>query len=303
MTIQRISTYAVHQGTMADVNKTQADLFDLQKQISSGFKTDRFEGLAGQVEHFVSLEAKIRKTQTYIQQNEVVIARLNTTQKTVGDIIDIADQMQNLITLRRNPAAADNMAFKQQMLSLRTTAAAMLNTTFEGRYLFGGTNTNTPPVNDNPFPAPVAPGVPDDGYYQGSKENLTVRAQDGYEIEYNIRADDIGFQQMFAAVDLALSGDETDSDVLLGKAIDLINQAIDNINAAQAETNSNIVSLQNINERHVELKLYWEGVKEEVIKTDILSASTKVALDQAILQASFSAFSTINQLRLADFLR
>lgn len=303
MTIQRISTYAVHQGTLLDVNRVQTSLIDLQKQISSGFQTDTFEGLSGKVEHFTSLEAKIRKSTTYIEQNQVVLSRLNTMQTNIDRVIELADKMQDLIVLRRNPAAGNSLQFRQQMLSLRTAAVSELNSTFEGRYIFGGTRTNVPPVLDNPFQGPIAPGVPDDNYYQGSKENLIVRADDRYEIEYNIRADDLAFQQLFSAIEQALQGDLGDSDAVLADAQALITTGIESIISTQARVNSNIVALEEVNVRHQDLKLYWTGVKEELINTDLVSASTQVALDQAILQASFQAFARVNELRLADFLR
>lgn len=302
MTIQRISTFAVHQGLLQDVNKVQSNLFDLQKQISSGVKTQNFEGLATQVEPFTAVEAKIRRTETYLQQNSLIISRLNTTSQHLDTVIEMADQVQDLIILRRNPATGQDLNFVGQMESLRQTIAGALNESYEGRYLFGGTNTGRPPVITDPIPDPVTPGVADNNYYQGSTENITVRAQDSYEFEYNVRADNLGFQQLFSAMALAVQGDVSNTDGVLADAQDLINEAIENIIADQTRVNGQIVSLENINLRHDELRLYWQGIREEIINTDILAVSTEVAVDQAVLQASFQSFATINRLNLADFL-
>ncbi len=301
MTIQRISTFAVHQRTQGDVSRVQTDLFGLQKQLSSGFKTDTFSGLNGQVEQFTSLEAKIRKSDVYIENNSVALSRLNTTQVTMDKIIQTVDSIEDLMTLRRNPANAQSMNFPQQLDGLRTVINSLLNTSFEGRYIFGGTNTNTPPVIE-PTPDPAAVGVPDDGYYQGSKEDVTLRAQDNLEIAYGLRADETGFQKVYAAISMALKGHASNSDTAISDSQQLLQDGLQDILAAQARVNSNIVAVQNINERHSDLKLYWKGVSEEVIKTDIVSTSTSVAEDQAILQATFQSFATINRLRLVDFL-
>lgn len=305
MTIQRISTYAVHQSTLRDSSRVQSELATLQGQLSSGYKTDKFSGLDGNVEQFVQLDAKIRKTDTYINNNELVLARLNTTQVTMEKLIQVADDMENLMVLRRNPANADNLNFSAQLDALRKTATALLNTTFEGRFIFGGTRTDTPPVMDPP-PASVEAGVPDAGYYQGSDENITVRTQDNFEIQYNVRADDSGFQKMFAAINLAISADtglEEGVDEKIQQSIQLMQDGLSDMNTAQTKVNSNIVTLTEINARHTDLKLYWKGVKEQAINTDIVSASTAVAINQAILQASFQAFARINQLKLSDYLR
>jgi flagellar hook-associated protein 3 FlgL len=304
MTIQRISTYAVHQSTLRDSTRVQSELANLQGQLSSGKKTDKFLGLDGNVEQFVQLDAKIRKTDVYINNNELVLARLNTTQVTMEKLMQVSDDMENLMVLRRNPANADNLNFAAQLDALRKTATSLLNTTFEGRFIFGGTRTDTPPVMD-PQPAPIEEGVPDAGYYQGSNENLIVRSQDNFDIEYNVRADNSGFQKMFAAIDLAISADTSltqGADEKIQKAIQLMQDGLSDMNTAQTKVNGNIVTLTDINARHNDLKLYWKGVKDQAINTDIVSASTAVALNQAILQASFQTFARINQLKLSDYL-
>ncbi len=302
MTIQRISTYSVHQSTLRDTSKTQSELAKLQGQLSSGYKTDRFVGIDKQVEQYIGLDAKIRKTDIYIENNAVVLSRLNTTQVTMEKLIDVTNDIQNLMVQRRNPALAKNINFKERLNALRTTAVSLLNTTFEGRFIFGGTRTDTPPVSDTVIP-PITEGVPDAGYYKGSTENLKARTQDNFDIEYNVRADDAGFQKMFAAIDLGLKGDTENSDVKISNAIKLAQEGLSDINAAQTKVNSNIVTVNDINDRHNDLKLYWKGVQEDVIKTDIISVSTAVSINQAILQASFQAFAKINQLKLSDYLR
>lgn len=304
MTIQRISTFAVHQGTLRDTSRVQSELANLQGQLSSGFKTDQFYGLDGQVEQYIQLDARIRKTDIYMENNEVILSRLNTTQVTMDKLIAIADDVEDLMTLRRNPTAAQNLNFPARLDALRKTATALLNTTFEGRFIFGGTRTDIPPVIE-PVPAPVETGVPDAGYYQGSSENLTARVQDNFDIEYNVRADDAGFQNFFAAIDLAIeghNGEASEADETIQDAIKMIQESLAGMNTAQTKVNSNIVAINDINSRHSDLKLYWKTVKEEVINTDIVSVSTTVALNQAILQASFQAFARINQLRLSDYL-
>jgi flagellar hook-associated protein 3 FlgL len=301
MAIQRISTFSIHQRTLTDVNRVQSDLFDKQKQLSSGFTTDTFGGIQGQVEQFTFLEAKIRKSDTYIEDNSVVLSRLNTSQTTLDKIIDISDKLEDLMTLWRNPTSTDGLNFSQQADALRKTAVTFLNSTFEGKFLFSGTRTDVPPVIE-PVPDPVAEGVPDDGYYQGSNDSQVLRAQDNYEMEYSVRANESGFQKMLAAVSLSITADSENSDDKMAQALDMLQEGLDEIVAIQTRVNSNIVTLNDINQQHTDLKLYWKGVSEGIINTDIVKVSSSVAVDQAVLQATFQAFAGINRLRLVDFL-
>ena len=306
--VNRISTYSVFNNTLRDVNTVQANLFDLQGQISSGLKTDNFAGLAGQVEQFTFLEAKIKKTTRFEENNAVNISRLQTMNVSLDQIIDIADEMENLMVLRRNPGIEEDIGFQEQMRNKIEALASELNATFEGRFMFGGTKSNVNPVIIDPeVPQPIEFGTLDRGYYQGSDENQTIRASETVAFEAEVRADDVAFQKMFHAAYWALDADtildDPDlEDETLRNAIDMIQSGLQDVIAIQADVNIDITNLQDINERHEQLRLYWQGVTEEVSKTDILSASTKVAVDQAVLQATFQAFAGVNSLRLVDFL-
>jgi len=306
MSITRISTYARHQTTLQNVNVVQKRLYDTQDQLSSGIKTRDFKGLTGQVEQFTGLEAKIKRTDEYIKNNQVAVSRLQSTNKALDQIIDIADNIKNLIILRRNPANANSIAFEQQLVALRQTFAGQLNSNEEGRYLFSGTKTNIPPVIEDPIiPEPVNSGVPDDNYYQGGKDDIILRAQENIEIRYNVRADDEGFQQLFASISLALEAhslSDTTTDQKLANSLQMVSDGLQRVITVQSEVNANTVIINDINDRHDGLKLYWKGLTETVSKTDVLAASTQVAMDQAVLQASFQSFAQLNRLRLVDYL-
>jgi len=307
MPIGRISTFSIFTTTMRDVSRTQESLFNVQAQISSGLKSETFKGLNGEVEQFVQLESKISKSRMYEQNNSVNISRAETTNVALDQIIKIAQDMNNLMVLRRNPALEDDIAFDVQIRSQIRSLARELNTTFDGRYIFGGTRTNINPVVVDPdVPAPVTVGELDANYYQGAAEDSQARVDENTLISIDVRADHVGFQRLFGAAALALAAhaepDANESDDMLVKAIDMIQEGIKDVTAVQAETNTNVLLMRNVNDRHKQLQLYWQGVTESVSKTDVLAASSKLAMDQAVLQASFQAFSTVNRLRLVDFL-
>lgn len=299
--ITRTSTYASFSNLMGNIGRVQTNLFDSQNQLSSGFKTNQFSGMSGQVEQFVSLEAKIRVTTNYMENNAQNISRLETTKEAISQITDKVDEMENLITLRRNPALAQDIGFEQQMRAMMDSVAGELNITFEGKYLFSGTRTNERPVTE-PVTAPFQTGTPDDSYYNGSKEDVILRAEDNVEFPYRVRADNSAFQKIFAAAHQAIEGHTANSDTSLVAAFDLLQEGLQEVIALEATVSADILAIENIVSRQTSLNLYWKGVSEQVVNTDILGVSTKLSVDQTILQASFQAFATINQLRLSNFL-
>jgi flagellar hook-associated protein 3 FlgL len=303
MPLTRISTYAQQQLTLRDVTNTESRLTDLQNQISSGFKSSNYEGLAGQVEPLAAVDHKLSKTQNYLENNSVALTALHTTDNALSQLIQSANELKNEVLLRRNDSFGNAPEFQDEVQGAWKQITAQLNSTSGGRYVFSGSATNTQAVDDSNFPLLAAVGIPDDGYYTGSKQDITLRAQDNFDLKYNIRADDPAIQKIFAGIAMAALGGTTGDDTTLKQAYDLLADGIQDVTSLQAENNTNIVTVNNINDQHNAQNLYWKGVKEDMVNTDIVSASTQVATNQGILQASFQIFARITSLRLSDYLR
>ncbi len=303
MAVGRISTFALHQTTLRDTSKAQVNLADLQQQLSSGQKSQDFAGLGGNdSEQFLLLENKIAKTDIYLNNNKIVTTRLNATDNILSQVIETASNLKSLISQRRN-AASNSAAFPETLRGAWQSLVSQLNTSMEGRYLFSGTRTDTAPVNPDVFPTIGEDQVPNDDYYQGSEENINLRADDNTEITYNVRADDEGIKKIFAGLAMAMKGHDNVSDAELSKAYDLVEEGLDGVISSRAIVNQNKISVDTINNRHESFKLYFQEVKESIGNADLVSVSTQVAINQGILQAAFQAFAKINSLKLSDFLR
>ena len=302
MAIGRIGTYAIFQSTLKDMGNTQNQLINLQMQLSSGLKAQDYAGISSQAEQFLDIEKKITQSDTYLKNNKLVDARLQITSSALDRIIEAATTLKNIISTRRSGVQGTLNAFAEQLTDQWQTISAQLNISSEGRYLFSGTATDVKPVDTTALPELTSLGVPDDGYYQGSKENIVIRAHEEISFEYNVRADNSAFQKIFAGISMGKYGDTNNDDDALARAYDLVEGGLKDVITLQATVNSNKVAIDDINTQHQSLKLYWQGLKEEIVNTDLVSVSTQVAINQGILQASFQAFARINSLRLSDFL-
>ena len=300
--VSRISTYALHNTTINNFNKLQGDLSVLQDQVSSGLKGRDFEAYNGQVEQLVGLEKEVNRLNEYIENNAVTVSRLQTQENSLSQLIDISNSVFNLM-VGENPGNANPAVFTEQMNQLRFAIADELNVNIAGRYLFGGTRTDLPPVIDEPeVPGAFVAGVPDDGYYQGSKENVTSRAQDNVEFEYEARADNPAFQKLFTAMSLAEEGSAEGDRAKMDAAKDLAQEATEEIIALQASVSSRRVDVDRITQKHTQQVLYFTGVVEDIANVDTVAAASRIAIDQATLTATFQVFARISSLRLSDFL-
>jgi flagellar hook-associated protein 3 FlgL len=297
----RVSSFAVHSNLLKDVMRTQSSIYDFQNQLSSGLKSTTYSGIAGSVEMFTDLGAKVRRADRYIENITIATTRLNTINRSLDDVVQQAENMKALMTQWRS-VDSKNINATPQFLQAQQALGAALNVSMEGRYLFGGTKTNTAPVDTN-FQPPVTFGVADAGYYNGSTENMTFRAQETYEFSYNVRADNPALQKIFTAISMGIQADGEQSDEKMVAALDMLSEGLKEVLAVQAEVNVNVLGLKDIAARHEATQTYYRGLTDDVIKTDIVEVSTKVAYHQTIIQASYQAFAAINSLKLADYLR
>lgn len=302
--VGRISTYGVHQSLLRDSTRTQTNIFDLQNQLSSGLKSGTFSGLGGGVEQFADLESRMSRGQSYVDGGNIVAGRLDVMDNALNSIITTATDIKTLITLRRNAAVGDSVAYQAQLEGKWKELVAEMNATNEGRYLFSGTATNVPAVESNVFPVLQQDGVPDTGYYHGSNDDVSMRIDDSVSITYNVRGNDPAFQKIFAGIAMAGKfGTQAGESPQMQQAYDLIAEGVNDVIGVRAVVNGNKVAVQNTVDRIQGQLLYWKGIKEQISNTDIVAVSTEVAVNQGILQASFQAFARISNLKLSDFLR
>lgn len=302
MAISNVSTYQVFQQTLGDVTKVSSDLAQQQGQLSSGNKSRDFAGIANQSQQYLALSASIQQSEQYLNDNQVAISRLDATSSVLSQLVNVATDLNNLISARRTGVQV-NSAFQLQIQEKWQIMVGQLNTNSAGRYLFSGSAVDQPAVDNVNFPTLTVPGVPDNGYYTGSNQDITLRADNNIVLNYNVRADDPGIQKIFAGLAMAKQANDANSDDLFQQAYNLIQDGIQGVISTKATVDSNKVAVTNINKNHENFKLYWQGLQESIGNTDIVAVSTQVAVNQGVLQAAFQAFAKINSLRLSDFLR
>lgn len=301
MAMARIGTLSLLNNTLRDVGMNQAKLGELQTQISGGYKSQDFAGLNGSVEQFTQVTAQIDRATQFVTNNQMNISKLQTADKSISNIYDLADKMKTTII----GATGANIAqanVPQIMEDLLSSVAAELNTTYGGSYIFGGTHTTDLPMPDTNIPNTVS-GVPDANYYNGSTYNTVMRADERTDIEFPLRADNIAFQKIYAAAKLAISAANDGDTTRMGEAQQLIQSGITDLTTARSKVGSTLDHIRTVNDRLTSLKTYWTELTDKVSKTDLVAASTEVASYQSLLQASFQVYARLSQLRLSDYLK
>lgn len=297
----RIGSLAMLNDTMRDVAVSQKKLSVLQNQISSGNKSADFEGLNGSVEQFAQIASQIDRAKQFKANNAVNVAKLQTADGALSKITDIADEIKNKI-VGANSATIGTSNLVQVVGDLLNSLVGELNATYNGHYIFSGTDTVNPPVPDMNFSNTVV-GVPDDNYYGGSRDDATLRADDRTDLTFPVRADAEAFQKIIAAAKQAIAAASNKDTDAMSRAQQLIQDGQSDLIALRSSIGSTVNNIQLIDDRLGAVSIYWIELSDSISKTDIVAASTEVASYQAILQASFQVYARLSQLRLSDYLK
>ena len=297
----RIGSLALVQSTLKDMSASQTTLADLQTEISSGMKSQTFQGLNGDVEAYTQVTSELSRATQYSTNNTLNVSKLNTADATLSTITDIADQMKTMM-VSANGATIATSNIPQAMGDLITSLQSQLNVTFGGAYMFGGTNTTAAPVTTAGLNT-ITPGVPTNTYYSGSQTDATLRADDTTTMAFPVRADDPAFQKIFAAAKLAVQAASTNNTSLMETAQQMVEDVQSDLIALRSSLGSTVDNIQAVSTRLTQQTTYWQQLSDGDAKTDIVAASTQVSSYQAILQATFQVYARLSSLSLVDYLK
>lgn len=286
-------------------SRNQDLLEELGIQIASGIKYQSYGGFAkeGNLEKLLSINASLEGFDSFKRSNNAAIARVRSAREAVDQIQNIASDVAQLITNRRNSASGSSIAVDLLGQAALERIASNLNVQFDGRFLFAGSKINTRPV-ENIFTSNVNSdtGEVNARYYNGDSVKPVVRSSSTEEVEYGILANETAFQQLIGAVHLAIEGHNDSDDSLLADAMDMVNSAISNIASIRSTASTTLQRLEGINQVLADAETLNFEDKTDISATDIVEATTQMAAGEATLQAVYIALNRITRLSLTNFI-
>jgi len=157
---------------------------------------------------------------------------------------------------------------------------------------------------------------PTTSYYQGDTNAHRVRADDRLELNYDVRADDLAFQQIMLALDVVSNlpngGDPRNNfeREIVAKAKTMVERVLDprpfkgisGLNNLRTELVNTRDELAFARERQQSFKVFAEGLIDETEGIDKAEVIAKLQAEQLALEASYSTIARLQQLSLVNFL-
>ena len=299
----RVATFAMNDRMLAASLKTQARMADMQMQQATGQVSTTLGGYGADSRTLVNLEISLARSQSYSASSKEASGRVEVMYSTMDTINDVLSSFRSALVAIKSTDASD-----ETQAALSSTAkvnleelATLLNTQYEGRYLFGGSATTTLPVDLSAYEITAA-DTANTAYYQGNSTLATVQVSSEQSVSYGVSASDSAFEKAFRAFSIIADAGGKLTDETIDAALDLIVEAIDGAAGVQGVLSVNAATLERSQAREEEYQSLLSASLSEVRDADVTAITVKLTAYETQLQASYAALAKIQGINLLDYL-
>jgi len=291
--------------------KSQDRINEQQIRLTTQQKSQDYLGIGDDASRLLTVESSSRRIDQFIKDNAFVDMRMETMLNSMDAVGDILTEVRTLVRDVLEDGTLDGIDKNDFTEIKMDQLESFLNVKMNGRFLFSGTKTDTPPVNAGDLadaPTFDADGVTTTAepsfFYQGDDNQVKARIDEGVTLEYGVKANDEGFEKLIRAIRLVKSTDLSDANVL-GKfqhALNLLNESADNIAAVELNTGVKFQQLASTTQSLKDTKNILDGVVDEIERADTFEAVSILNQVQTQLEASYATAVRVSSLSLTKFL-
>lgn len=301
----RITDGMTNRVVLGDLSKTKASLTQLQRQISSGkritrpsddpFGTGRTLQLSGELEGFKQYQANVQDGIGWVTATETALSRITDTVQRARELLVQGGNDSNGQVAREGIAA--------EIEALTEAVKQEADVTYDGRYIFAGTATET---------RPYELGATDT--YAGDEGQIMRVIGSGVALPVNVSIQTLLGNGPAAADDKLLdvlrdiatdlrAGTPASAEALRGTDLERLSANIDELTRVRAVVGATTNRLQTAGTRLEQLQEASLNQLSQVSEVDMAEALVNYSSQQAAYETALRAGAKLIQPSLMDFLR
>jgi flagellar hook-associated protein 3 FlgL len=298
--ITRVATFAMSERMLEASLRTQARMSEAQLQQASGTVSSDYGGLGRSAGTLVSLEVSLARSKSQASAAEEAGSRVQVMSDAVGAMGELLSSFRSSLSSAIS-AGGDDTTLTATAQSLLEEFTGLLNTRFEGRYLFAGSDTGTAPVDLSAYAAADVT-TQDTSYYQGNGVKASVVLSPERTLTYGVTGDAVAFEQAMRALSAVASAPTLPDTATLQAISELTVSAIDALAAVQGQLSIDAATL----ERSVAAQADHQDTTTRLIAAtngaDVTALAVALSSYETQLQASYAALAKVQSLNLMDYL-
>jgi len=296
----RITQSRIVADFLYNLNNTQTRINTLQTQLSSGQRVNVPSDDPEAADMILRLNASIGRNEQFAENTSAAQAMLSTTTNALDGVQQLLGQLQAVMAQAGDGAHTTALGTLGDTVDgILTQIAGLANTQFNGKYVFGGTQTQTPPYVITPNAAPPPSQTVT---YNGNAATINYPVGEGQTQQANVTGQTaFGGTALFTAIinvrDSLKAGivpsaaDETAIQNALNGVLDAsgtagtIQQSLDATTAQLTQQHTQLLALRSSQQ-----------------DTDVALATLNLTQEQTTLQAALAVGAKILPMSLVNFL-
>ena len=315
----RVTNKMLSNNFLRDMRSNLNNMNKLQGQMSSGKEIRKPSDDPFKASRIMQMYSDIDANKQYKSNIKDSINWLDTTDTALGQVGNVVGRIEELLVSAGNGAYGVNerTAIKDEINQRIGEISQILNTSFDGKYVFGGTNGTIKPVETTTVDKNTL--LVCDTSNANLKEKLFVEVSQGVTMDYNINAAQIlnysedptqNLMKLLSGITTHLDAkDPTDpnyaSDIKALTSTDLagIKGVMTNVLKLRSEVGAKQNRMESAESRNVDLNFNMMEILSRTEDIDITEKTMEYATMQTIYMASLQTSAKVLQPSLLDYLR
>lgn len=305
----RISSAMINANALQHLQKAQEEMFEAQRQSATQNKADDVKGYGRDTKSLINIERLQAKGQSHLDAATELNLRLSLQDAQLGRAADVIADLKTQLT---EALALDDLSQVSALMSgTFNDLKAAFNTTHNGKYMFAGSVSDSPPITaanlDELAANPLTDAINQDG------DVLKIRIGDTRVVDAGPLANQAASEIFNVLRDMKIfedgatgpfSSNPTDDEVAAVKAaLTGLDSAYGNMLAVQAQNGQVMNETDAVIERQQSEIDLLESLSGDITEVDLAEVAVRLNQAQLQFQASASIFNTIQGLSLVDYLR
>lgn len=309
-----------------NLHKNLTRMSKIDEQLNTGKEVNRLSDDPAKAAKIVRLKNDIAKNAQYHKNIVDTTNYLDVTDKSLEQVTDSLQKMRELLVNAGNATygSEERSALKEEMSQIINKMGDVMNTTFGGKYIFGGERSDKKPINNSKdaisgnvtlsYNGKDGQAITDVEKNQINK-NLKLEISTGVTIDYGVNAievlefqdkdgNDINLMETFD--EILTNIDSTDQDQykeLITKNLEEIDSALQNVLSIRGEIGAKQNRMEDALDRNEEEKFNIKEILSSLEDIDFAEKTIEYVTASTMYTASLQASSKIMQPTLIDYLR
>lgn len=301
----RITQSMLNRALLSDLNDISGKLSNTQRKLSSGKEINRPSDDPFGTSRAMQLRGELERLDQYKRNTDDGIAWLQITDNALASVSDVLQRAREL-ALKGASDVMDSVSRETlagEIDQLVESAKTQMNASYAGRYVFGGTATDTLPYQLGPADA-----------FAGNTDPIAREIGPGVSVELNVVGSDVLGGGQAAGDDKLLDvlrdiadhlrgGTTADADALRGTDLQRLDTNFDELSRLRARTGALMNRLETAQTGLIQMQETSKGLLTNVEDADMAKTIVDYTTQQTVYQSALKAGANVMQTSLLDFLR